>query len=101
MQSIAATTTRTGLRVHAELDTGLYPLGVKISDDQLAALPLTTHDWHGDWNYTLHHQAPDTPATPEATAATAPPARPPRRDSTRWAAPALTEPPRVRWRLVG
>jgi hypothetical protein len=39
--------------VHAELDTGLYPLGVTISDEQLATLPLTTHDWHGDWNYTL------------------------------------------------
>ena len=53
VNTIAATTTRTGLRVHAELDTGTYPLGVKISDEQLAALPLTAHDWHGDWNYTL------------------------------------------------
>jgi hypothetical protein len=53
VNTIAATTTRTGLRVHAELDTGLYPLGVTISDEQLATLPLTTHDWHGDWNYTL------------------------------------------------
>ena len=53
VNTIAATTTRTGLRVHAELDTGLYPLGVTIDDEQLAALPLTTHDWHGDWNYTL------------------------------------------------
>ena len=57
VQTIAATTTRTGLRVHAELDTGTYATGVKISDRQMAALPLTRHDWHGDWNYTLRPEA--------------------------------------------
>jgi transposase len=88
VNTIAATTTRTGLRVHAELDTGLYPLGVTISDEQLATLPLTTHDWHGDWNYTLHHRA--AAATTTATAAPAPPEHPPRRDSTGWTAPPLT-----------
>ena len=54
MQTIAATTTRTGLRVRAEMDTSSYDTGVKISDRQMDALPLTRHDWHGDWNYTLH-----------------------------------------------
>jgi hypothetical protein len=53
VQSINATTTRTGLRVHAELDTDTYPTGVRISDRQLAALPLDRHTWHGNWNYTL------------------------------------------------
>ena len=53
VQTIAATTTRTGLRVHAELDDGVYPKGVKVSDADMAALPLTTHDFHGEWNYTL------------------------------------------------
>jgi hypothetical protein len=57
--TIAATTTRTGLRVHAELDTGTYGTGVKVSDRQMDALPLTRHDWHGDWNYTLGPQAYD------------------------------------------
>jgi hypothetical protein len=51
--SIAATTTRTGLRVHAELDTNSYPKGIRIPDQHMDALPLTRHDWHGDWNYTL------------------------------------------------
>ena len=32
VQTIAATTTRTGLTVHAELDTGTYPTGIKIPD---------------------------------------------------------------------
>ena len=53
MQTIAATTTATGLTVHAELDPGNYPGGVKVSDAQMNALPLSRHDWHGDWNYTL------------------------------------------------
>jgi len=53
VNSIAATTTRTGLRVHAELDRGQYPKGVKITDDELATVPITRHDWHGDWNYTI------------------------------------------------
>lgn len=53
VQLIAATTTRTGLQVQAELDDGDYPKGVKITDQQMAALPLSRHDFHGDWNYTL------------------------------------------------
>jgi transposase len=50
---IAATTTRTGLKVRAHLDEGYYPTGIKISDKQLAAVPITKHKFHGDWNYTL------------------------------------------------
>ncbi|MFN2503186.1 MAG: hypothetical protein ABR540_02945, partial [Acidimicrobiales bacterium] len=40
--------------------TEWYPIGVKISDAEMAALPLTRHDWHGDWNYTLHPAAQST-----------------------------------------
>jgi len=53
VNSIAATTTRTGLTVAAELDTDTYDTGVRVSDQQMAALPLTRHEWHGDGNYTL------------------------------------------------
>ena len=53
VQLIAATTTGTGLAVRAEVDDTNYPAGIKISDRQMAALPLTRHDFHGDWNYTL------------------------------------------------
>jgi transposase len=55
---IGATTTRTGLEVHAELDEGHYPLGVKISKTQMAQLPVTAHDFHGEWNYTLAPKPP-------------------------------------------
>jgi transposase len=50
---IAATTTRTGLKVRAQLDQGYYPVGITVTDKQLAAVPLTTHRFHGDWNYTI------------------------------------------------
>lgn len=53
IELISATTTETGLRIRAERDTEYYAKGVKITDAELAALPLTRHDWHGDWNYTL------------------------------------------------
>ena len=53
VELIGATRTRSGLRVQAELDAARYPLGVKVSDRELAAVPLKRHDWHGEWNYTV------------------------------------------------
>lgn len=50
---IAGTTTRTGLTVHAERDTGYYPTGVKITKAELSAVPLTGHRFHPEWNYTI------------------------------------------------
>jgi transposase len=50
---ISATTTRTGLEVQAEFDTGTYPTKVKISDAAMAALNITPHEFHGEWNYTI------------------------------------------------
>jgi hypothetical protein len=53
VQLIAATTTDTGLQVRAELDENKYPKGVKVSDAQLAAVNLSRHSFHGEWNYTI------------------------------------------------
>jgi hypothetical protein len=53
VELIGATRTHAGLRVRAELDRGSCPLGVKVSDRELAAVPLQRHDWHGEWNYTV------------------------------------------------
>ena len=50
---IAGTTTRTGLTVHAERDSGYYPPGVKVTKAELAAVPLTGHRFHPEWNYTI------------------------------------------------
>lgn len=65
VQTIAATTTSTGLTVKAELDTAIYPTGVKIPDTQMTALETTgilvRHAFHGEWNYTLNPAPRDTP----------------------------------------
>jgi hypothetical protein len=50
---ITYTTTATGLRVHAELDTGCYPTGIRITPKQFAAVNLFPDDFHGDWNYAI------------------------------------------------
>ncbi|WP_330460075.1 ISAzo13 family transposase [Streptomyces sp. NBC_00820] len=64
VNSIAATTTHTGLKVHAELDPGTYDTGIKVtdsdSDSDIDALPMHRHRFHGDWNYTLHPRPRDT-----------------------------------------
>jgi hypothetical protein len=51
---ISATTTTTGLTVHCELDESHYPKGIAVSDEQMASLDITRHDFHGEWNYTIH-----------------------------------------------
>jgi Rhodopirellula transposase. len=50
---IAATTTKTGLTVRCEIDQNLYPKGIAVSDAEMAALNITRHDFHGEWNYTI------------------------------------------------
>jgi transposase len=53
IELIANTTTRAGLKIRAELDTAPYPTGTKVSDEDLAAINLKRHKFHGDWNYAL------------------------------------------------
>lgn len=53
VELISATTTDTGLTVQAAYDPNWYERGVKISDQQLAAIPITPHQWHGEWNYDI------------------------------------------------
>jgi hypothetical protein len=67
VNSIKATTTHTGLRVHAELDPGTYDTGIKVTDSDIDALPMHRHRFHGDWNYTLHPQPLDTTGAARAT----------------------------------
>ena len=53
VELIGATKTKSGLRVLAEWDQGNYPIGVKVTEAELAAVPLEVHDFHGEWNYTI------------------------------------------------
>jgi len=50
---IGATTTRSGLRIKAVLDTKTYETGRKVADREMEALHLKKHTFHGEWNYTL------------------------------------------------
>src|SRR5690242_4616174 len=60
---IGATNTATGLTVRAELDTGTYPTGIRYTKAQVDALPLTRHEFHGEWNYTVTAPPSDTPTS--------------------------------------
>ena len=50
---IAATTTRKGLQVRAELDSKPYPKGIKVTDEEFAAIRIVRDEFHGEWNYTI------------------------------------------------
>ena len=50
---IAATTTSTGPKVYAHLDTNAYPTKIQITDEQIQAVQLTGDDFHPEWNYTI------------------------------------------------
>jgi transposase len=50
---VASTTTAKGLRIAAEWEQGDYPKGAAVTDAELAAVPLTGHEWHPEWNYDL------------------------------------------------
>ena len=50
---IAATSTKTGLKVRAQIDSNLYPSGLKVSDKQVAALHIERDAFHGEWNYKI------------------------------------------------
>jgi hypothetical protein len=50
---IANTSTSTGLKLYAQLDDRTYERGIEITDAQLAAVNITRHTFHGDWNYNI------------------------------------------------
>jgi len=50
---IGNTTTDTGLRVKAKLDLNTYPKGIKVTDEEFAAVNIEKDKFHGEWNYTI------------------------------------------------
>lgn len=50
---IAATTTKSGLNVRAEIDRNPYPTKVKVTDAELDKVSLIRNDFHGEWNYSV------------------------------------------------
>ena len=57
IELISATATTTGLTIKADYDLNWYPKGVKVTDAELAAIPLAPHDFQGVWNYTISAQS--------------------------------------------
>jgi hypothetical protein len=57
VESIGATTTETGLEVHAWIDEGTYEKGRKVSDEELAECNIKCNEYHGEWNYEIHPRA--------------------------------------------
>jgi hypothetical protein len=51
---ISNTATKQGLIIKAELDRETYPTGIKVTDEQLAAVNMTPDTFHGEWNYSIH-----------------------------------------------
>jgi hypothetical protein len=50
---IAGTTTRTGLKIEAELDANAYPKGIQVTDEELNQVQIQRAEFHGEWNYTI------------------------------------------------
>jgi hypothetical protein len=57
VQLISNTTTKTGLKIQAMLDSNTYEKGIKISDKEFNALCIEKHTFHGEWNYTVRPQS--------------------------------------------
>ncbi len=58
LELLSHTRTKEGLEVTAVKDGNVYPTGLKVTDDELAALNLSRHSFHGEWNYTIKPQEP-------------------------------------------
>jgi hypothetical protein len=56
VELISATETKS-LRLQADLDPRTYATKVRVSDAELATVPLEPHTWHGEWNYTIRPHA--------------------------------------------
>lgn len=57
LECIRHTTTKTGLKIQAVLDTNEYETGKKLSDEQLKNIHIIRDEFHGEWNYTIKPQA--------------------------------------------
>jgi transposase len=55
---MAATSTSTGLKVHAELNTESYAAGIKVSEEAFAQIKIRRDKFHGDWNYEIQPRRP-------------------------------------------
>ena len=50
---IGATTSKEGLKIKAQIDSGIYQTGIEITPDEMARVNLVRQKFHGEWNYTI------------------------------------------------
>lgn len=53
IELIGNTRTKNGLRISADMDTGIYETGKEVSDEELERISLIRDEFHGNWNYTI------------------------------------------------
>ena len=54
---IAATTTRKGLKIEAEIDRNIYQKGIHVPEEEFEKLHIERAAFHGEWNYTIFSSA--------------------------------------------
>lgn len=57
LEYIRHTTTKTGLKIEAVLDTNDYETGKKVTDEQLSSINIQGDEFHPEWNYTIKPHA--------------------------------------------
>jgi hypothetical protein len=55
---MGSTTTTQGLHIKAALDENIYAAGIKVNDEELAALNIERDAFHGEWNYRVLSHIP-------------------------------------------
>jgi len=60
VELIAATTTKTGLKVESALDTRTYQKGIKVTNAEMKSLDIRGDMFHPDWNYAVMPRTPDS-----------------------------------------
>jgi hypothetical protein len=53
VELIAATTTKTGLKIQSALDTRIYQKGIKVSKAEMDRLDIKGDTFHPEWNYMI------------------------------------------------
>jgi hypothetical protein len=56
IELLSNTKTEQGLTVSAVVDTNVYPVGVKVSNEEMEQLNILRDTFHGDWNYVIRPQ---------------------------------------------
>jgi hypothetical protein len=63
IELLSHTTTTKGLTVTAVVDQNIYPIGIKVTDEEMEQLHIIREAFHGEWNYTIRPKKKETDAS--------------------------------------